>query len=105
MPRSKHAVFVAEAPGPDVVGWIHVSVANLLESDVRAEANGLIVAEAHRSLGAGAKLLKAAEDWARRCCCRAINVRSHVIRERAHKFYEPQAYEPCKTQKTFRKPL
>ena len=105
IPRSKHAVFVAETPGPDVVGWIHVSVANLLEIDVRAEINGLVVAEAHRSVGAGAKLLEAAEEWARRCGCCAVNVRSNVIRERAHKFYERQGYEHYKIQKAFRRPL
>ena len=105
MPRSKHALFVAEAPGPDLVGWIHVSVTNLIESDLRAEVNGLVVAEAHRSLGAGAKLLEAAENWARRCGCRTVNLRSNVIRERAHKFYERQGYEHYKTQKAFRKPL
>src|SRR5260370_16374712 len=65
MPRSKHAVFVAEAPGPDVVGWIHVSVANLLECDVRAEANGLAVAEAHHTLPPRTQLLATAPDSAR----------------------------------------
>jgi len=105
MPRSKHMVFVAEAPGPYVVGWVHVSVASLLECDRRAEVNGLIVAEGHRSSGAGAKLLAAAEKWARECSCQAVNVRSNVIRERAHKFYERQGYEHYKTQKAFRKPL
>jgi GNAT superfamily N-acetyltransferase len=105
LPKTKHALFVAEGPGAELVGWIHVSVANLIESDVRAEVNGLIVAEAHRSLGAGAKLLEAAENWARTCGCRAVNLRSNVIRERAHKFYERQGYEHYKTQKAFRKPL
>lgn len=104
-PRSKHAVLVAEAPGPLVVGWLHVSVANLLESDMRAEVNGLVVAGQQRSLGAGAKLLAAAEDWARARGCHAVNVRSNVIRERAHKFYERQGYEHYKTQKAFRKPI
>ena len=104
-PRSKHGVLVAEGPGPLVVGWLHVSVANVLESDVRAEVNGLVVADGQRSLGAGAKLLAAAEDWARRRGCRAVNVRSNVIRERAHKFYERQGYEHYKSQKAFRKPL
>jgi GNAT superfamily N-acetyltransferase len=105
LPRSKHALLVAEGPGAELVGWIHVSVANLIESDSRAEVNGLIVAEAHRSLGAGAKLLEAAENWARTCGCRTVNLRSNVIRERAHKFYERQGYEHYKTQKAFRKPL
>src|SRR5579864_3997620 len=105
MPRSKHVLFVAEVPDGGVVGWIHASVANLVESDLRAEVNGLVVGEAHRSLGAGARLLEAAENWARRCGCRAVNLRSNVIRERAHKFYERQGYEHYKTQKAFRKTL
>jgi len=88
-----------------VVGWVHVSVSHLLESDVRAEVNGLIVADGQRSAGAGAKLLEAAEAWARRRGCRGMNVRSNVIRERAHKFYERQGYEHYKSQKAFRKPL
>jgi GNAT superfamily N-acetyltransferase len=106
-PVSKHAVFVAESPEADtgVVGWVHVSESHLLESDVRAEVNGLIVADGQRSVGAGAKLLEAAEAWARRRGCRGMNVRSNVIRERAHKFYERQGYEHYKTQKAFRKPL
>lgn len=107
VPASKHAVFVAESldAAPGLIGWVHVSVAHLLESDTRAEVNGLIVADGQRSVGAGAKLLEAAEHWARRCGCRAMNVRSNVIRERAHKFYERQGYEHYKTQKAFRKAL
>jgi GNAT superfamily N-acetyltransferase len=105
-PASKHAVFVAESlDSAGLVGWLHVSVSHLLESDIRAEVNGLIVAEGQRSAGAGAKLLEAAELWARRHGCRAMNVRSNVIRERAHKFYEKHGYEHYKTQKAFRKPL
>jgi GNAT superfamily N-acetyltransferase len=77
----------------------------LLESDLRAEVNGLIVAEGQRSSGAGAKLLVAAEEWARKRGCQGVNVRSNVIRERAHKFYERQGYEHYKTQKAFRKTL
>ena len=104
-PASKHAVFVAESQGAGVIGWVHVSVSHLLESDTRAEVNGLIVAEGQRSEGAGAKLLQAAEEWARRRGCKGMNVRSNVIRERAHKFYEVHGYEHYKSQKAFRKPL
>jgi GNAT superfamily N-acetyltransferase len=106
-PASKHAVFVAESPDTagGLVGWLHVSVSHLLEGDIRAEVNGLIVAEGQRSAGAGATLLEAAEQWARRHGCRAMNVRSNVIRERAHGFYERHGYEHYKTQKAFRKPL
>lgn len=104
-PAGRHVVYVADMPGAGVVGWLHVSVCNLLENDVRAEVNGLVVAEGQRSLGAGARLLAAAEDWARRQGCKAMNVRSNVIRERAHQFYERAGYEHYKTQKAFRKPL
>jgi len=103
-PANQNAVFVAESAA-GVIGWLHVSKNTLLESDVRAEVNGLVVADGHRSLGAGARLLDAAEDWARRHCCKSMSVRSNVIRERAHKFYERNGYEHYKTQKSFRKPL
>lgn len=102
---SQNAVFVAEAKGVGVVGWLHVSKQALLESDIRAEVNGLVVKEGHRSLGAGARLLVAAEDWARKHGCKSMSVRSNVIRERAHTFYERNGYEHYKTQKSFRKPL
>jgi GNAT superfamily N-acetyltransferase len=105
-PMSQHAVFVAESDeAGGLIGWVHISVSHLLESDTRAEVNGLIVSEGQRSAGAGAKLLKAAEEWARRHGCRAMNVRSNVIRERAHTFYERNGYEHYKTQKAFRKLL
>jgi GNAT superfamily N-acetyltransferase len=106
-PASQHAVFVAVAEWRDVgvVGWLHVSKEPLLEVDVRAEVNGLVVSEGHRSLGAGARLLAAAEDWARKHGCKSMSVRSNVIRERAHQFYERSGYEHYKTQKSFRKPL
>jgi GNAT superfamily N-acetyltransferase len=105
MRASKHIVLVAEKPGAGVIGWIHASVMNLLESETRVEINGLIVADGHRSVGAGAKLLEAAEQWARRHGCERVNVRSNVIRERAHAFYLRQGYDHYKTQKAFRKAL
>lgn len=105
VPASKHAVFVAESPDAHVIGWIHVSVTHLLESETRAEVNGLIVADEQRSLGAGAKLLATAEQWARKHGCENVNVRSNVIRERAHIFYLREGYEHYKTQKAFRKAL
>ena len=104
-PASQNAVFVADSRKDGVVGWLQVSREALLESDVRAEVNGLIVAEGNRSLGAGARLLAAAEEWARKHGCKSMSVRSNVIRERAHKFYERHGYEHYKTQKSFRKTL
>jgi|SRR5579864_3026458 len=104
-PGSQNALFVAESADAGVVGWAHVSVTHLVEVGTRAELNGLIVAEGQRSLGAGGRLLEAVEDWARKHGCPGMSVRSNVIRDRAHKFYERQGYEHYKTQKAFRKTL
>jgi GNAT superfamily N-acetyltransferase len=101
----QHAVFVAESAKDGVIGWLHVSRQPLLEEELRAEVNGLVVADGQRSLGAGARLLAAAEAWARKRGCKGMSVRSNVLRERAHKFYERNGYEHYKTQKSFRKPL
>ncbi|HVS74989.1 MAG TPA: GNAT family N-acetyltransferase [Candidatus Acidoferrales bacterium] len=100
-----HAVFVAETAGGAVAGWVHVSANHLIESEARAEVNGLIVDERHRSAGAGKLLLDEAERWAREHGCSAVNLRSNVIRERAHQFYLRNGYEHYKTQKAFRKKL
>ena len=99
--------FVAETATGEVkvVGWIHVSVTPLLEVERRAEVNGLVVDESVRSHGAGARLLGAAEKWAKKMRCAGMSVRSNVIRDRAHGFYLRQGYEHYKTQKAFRKGL
>jgi GNAT superfamily N-acetyltransferase len=103
-PAANNAVFVAETQD-EVIGWVHVSVNYLMEVAVRAEVNGLVVSEKQRSNGAGARLLEAAEKWARGKRCVNMSVRSNVVRERAHAFYERHGYEHYKTQKAFRKPL
>ncbi len=100
-----NVLFVAESPGAGVVGWTHVSVTHLVEHGTRAELNSLIVAEGQRSLGAGSKLLAAAEAWARKHGCPSMSVRSNVVRDRAHAFYLREGYEHYKTQNAFRKKL
>ena len=104
-PPSQHAVLVAESPEQKVIGWLHISVSPLVEVELRAEVNGLIVDDQGRSRGTGALLLRAAEQWARSRGCKSMSVRSNVIRERAHQFYLRHGYEHYKSQKAFRKPL
>jgi GNAT superfamily N-acetyltransferase len=101
----QHAVFVAELSNGRVIGWVHVSITPLLESERRAEVNALVVAEDSRSLGAGALLLQSAEKWARGRLCKSMSVRSNILRKRAHGFYLRNDYEHYKTQKAFRKEL
>ncbi len=97
--------FVAEGSPGKVIGWIHVTVAPLLEVERRAEVNGLVVDEQVRSRNIGGLLLGTAENWARKMKCKYIHVRSNIIRERAHAFYLGHEYEQYKTQKAFRKTL
>jgi len=99
------ACLVAETQEFGVIGWIHVSMTPLLEVEKRAEVNGLVVDEKVRSGGAGAMLLRIAEEWARKKGCAGMSVRSNVLRERAHGFYLREGYEHYKTQKAFRKTL
>jgi GNAT superfamily N-acetyltransferase len=101
----EQAIFVAELPGGEIAGWIGVFVYRCVEADARAEISGLIVDERARSLGIGRRLLERAEEWARQRGCTAMGLRSNVIREQAHRFYERLGYRVNKTQKSFRKHL
>lgn len=93
-------LFVATQPN-DVVGWIALArdVSLLGEGDVWIE--GLVVDEPRRGRGVGAQLLAAAHDWARERGCTRVRVRSNVIREEAHRFYEREGYRRFKTQHNF----
>lgn len=102
--RGGAVVLVAENDG-SLLGWIHAAVSPVLEADLYAEIAGLVVDASCRSQGVGAALVEAAEAWARTARCRAMRVRSRVIRERAHAFYERNGYVRIKTQHAFEKPL
>jgi len=98
-------IFVAEAAGGDVIGWIIVSEMCSLELDPHAEVKGLVVASEARSRGVGVLLMEAGEAWARARGLREMVLRSNVIRDRAHAFYRRIGYEEQKRQVKFRKRL
>ena len=87
-----------------VVGWVHVRTVVLLTGP-HAEIDGLVVDEAFRGRGIGEALLERAEEWAADRGQARIFVRSNVIRERAHRFYERLGYERVKTSYAFSKHL
>jgi GNAT superfamily N-acetyltransferase len=99
-----HAVLVAVLDGY-VMGWLHVFVCHLVESDTRAEIGGLVVNENHRGRGIGRKLMTLAEEWARAKDCNQVSLRSNIIRGDAHRFYEKLGYARIKTQHAFCKIL
>jgi GNAT superfamily N-acetyltransferase len=100
-----HAVYVAEAPQGGIVGWVHIAMRRLLEADVHGEIGGLVVDETHRRCGVGRLLMERAERWARTKGCVAVRLRSNVLREGAHEFYERIGYRKVSTQAAFRKDL
>jgi GNAT superfamily N-acetyltransferase len=102
---SENGVFVAQLAGGEIAGWIGVFVYRAVEIDARAELSGLVVDARFRSQQVGLRLLERAEQWAREKGCKAVGLRSNVIRERAHAFYERNGYEHIKSQKSFRKNL
>lgn len=97
-----HQVFVAD-DGSHIVGWLHIGPHLAMESDPMAEVLGLVVADGRRGQGTGRLLMAEAEAWARRTGFAALRVRSNVVRERTHKFYEGLGFRTSKTQKVFDK--
>jgi GNAT superfamily N-acetyltransferase len=101
----EHVVFVAQLADGTIAGWIGAFAYRCVEADARVEISGLVVDERFRSRAMGRFLLDRAEAWAREKGFSATSLRSNVIRERAHAFYERRGYEHTKTQKSFRKKL
>jgi N-acetylglutamate synthase-like GNAT family acetyltransferase len=100
----ERAVYVAVRDGR-VVGWIHVCMRPLVQVDRAAEIEGLVVDEACRGQGIGRLLIRQVEQWVGEKGCDTIYVRSNIIRQRAHGFYQELGYENIKTSLTFRKML
>jgi GNAT superfamily N-acetyltransferase len=101
----EHVAFVAQTAQGEIAGWIGAFMYRCVEADARVEISGLVVDERFRSQSVGRALLERAEAWAREKGCNTISLRSNVIRERAHAFYEREGYVVTKTQKCFRKNL
>jgi GNAT superfamily N-acetyltransferase len=96
--RSGNGILVAEDENRGVVGWLHVSGMYFLESAAFAEVLGLIVDKEHRGQGIGKALLDGAVRWAVEHGYNKLRVRSNVIREDAHRFYEREGFRRVKTQ-------
>jgi GNAT superfamily N-acetyltransferase len=100
-----HTLWVAETSDGKLAGFLNAFVMRTIDTDVRVEVAALVVDDAQRSRGVGKLLIEQVESWARENGCGTIGLRSNVIRDRAHKFYERLGYVHYKTQKAFRKTL
>jgi GNAT superfamily N-acetyltransferase len=99
------ALFVAEADGGRVVGWVYVRSVLLMEHDPCAEVWGLVVDANARRAGAGRALMARAEEWACGQGYTELRLRSSVARAGAHAFYRCLGYEVVATSHMFRKGL
>jgi GNAT superfamily N-acetyltransferase len=96
---------VAVAAGDErLLGWMHVEHRVSLGGD-RAELRGLVVDSAARRHGLGRRLVAVAEQWARAQGLASLTVRSNVVREQSHPFYESLGYARRKTQHVYGKKL
>lgn len=98
------AIFVAEAEGR-VVAWIGIREDFCLEFGAYSEIVGLVVHEKARGQHIGEQLASTAEAWAKQRGHTRLRVRSNVVRERAHRFYERLGYAVTKRQAVFLKTL
>jgi GNAT superfamily N-acetyltransferase len=103
--RAEETVLVAEVVSGQVIGWVHGSEQELLESGRRCEILGLVVDAEHRDRGVGRQLIAAVEQWAVSRRLEQIAVRSNVLRADSHPFYERLGYVRTKTQHAYGKRL
>lgn len=96
---------LAVAAGADdrALGCVHVAVRRQLEADPWVEVAVLVVDEAARGGGVGQALLRHAEHWAAARDLALVQLRSNVLRERAHRFYLREGCEKAKSQVLFGK--
>jgi GNAT superfamily N-acetyltransferase len=98
-----HADMLVAVKNEQIIGFVGVAVQSDFITGKRGIILGLVVADGHRNERIGAKLLDAAEAWAFDRGSLSIVVRSNVIRDRAHTFYERQGYHRIKSQHIFEK--
>lgn len=88
-----------------IVGWMHVSLVEPLESKAFVEIRGIVVKEEYRKQGIGTKLIQAAEKWGKEKGCKKIRIRTNIKRNETRKYYSNLNYKSIKTQEVFEKEI
>jgi len=85
----------------NIIAWMQLSYILRIESGYFGEITGLVVDERHRSAGVGHMLVKYARDWCKTKGLSKLKVRTNVLRQRTHSFYERSGFTLHKEQKIY----
>ena len=102
--HNDHQVYVAERENK-IVGYIHLIHSMRIGSNPFVEIAAFIIDESTRSLGIGSSLIKETEAWAAELGLKDIRIRSNIIRQEAHNFFQNRGFQNIKTQEVFLKRL
>ncbi|HET9824970.1 MAG TPA: GNAT family N-acetyltransferase [Chitinophagaceae bacterium] len=95
-----HDAYVATF-NDQVVGWIGLAQAIMIESLPFCEINGLVIDENHRGKGIGKLLVERAREWAAQKGHHTVRLRCNIKRTEAHQFYDHLGFKRVKQQTTF----
>jgi len=97
-----HQVFIAEKD-KIIVGYIHLIHSMRIGSNPFVEIVAFIIDESSRSLGIGSSLIRESEKWTSGLGLKDIRIRSNIIRQEAHNFFQKRGFQNIKTQEVFLK--
>jgi N-acetylglutamate synthase-like GNAT family acetyltransferase len=100
--HNDHQVYIAEKENT-IVGYIHLIRSIRIGSNPFVEIAAFIIDESARSMGVGSSLIKETENWASGLGLKDIRIRSNIIREDAHHFFQNRGFQNIKTQEVFLK--
>lgn len=102
--HNDHQLFVAEVDGV-LVAYIHLVCTIRISSEPFVEIVAFVVHSNYRKMGIGKSLIKETENWAAEKGYRFIRIRSNIIRQEAHKFFNQRGFNNLKTQEVFLKEI
>lgn len=93
-PAAEHVGFIAEDDSASQLGFVHIEAStDYVTLEPCAYVTVLAVTEAAAGQGVAARLMEAAEEWARRQGFRLICLDVFVNNRRARAFYARQGYQ------------
>jgi N-acetylglutamate synthase-like GNAT family acetyltransferase len=97
-----HQVYIAEKDDK-IVGYIHLIQSMRIGSNPFVEIAAFIIDESVRQIGVGSSLIKETEGWTNGLGLKDIRIRSNIIRQDAHNFFQNRGFQNIKTQAVFLK--